>query len=341
MNDSEIPGPPSPERSREALTELSSWIERTPVRRWIPDQGQAPLPDGAELFLKLELFQRTGTFKARGALMNVLHADSLEDGVTAVSAGNHAIAVAYAARAMGTSAHVVMLASANPARIARCRGYGAEVEFAPDGAAGFARVREIEREEGRLFIHPFEGEWTILGTSTLGVELCEQLPLLEAVVVPVGGGGLIAGVAAAVKQIRPECEVFGVEPTGADSMRRSLHAGEPVSLDEIATIADSLGAPHAAPYGYSLVDRFVDDVVLVEDGEMRRAMRWLFEDAKIVAEPASAAPLAAVAGPLRERLAGKRVALVVSGSNIDLASFAACLADSDERSAPPAGNEEV
>ncbi len=319
--------PPSPERIKEALTRLSGWIERTPVRRWTPGPGRDEFPPDAELFLKLELFQRTGTFKARGALTNVLSADSeaLAPGVTAVSAGNHAIAVAFAARAVGTTAKVVMLASANAARIERCRAYGAEIEFAPDGASGFQRVREIEKEEGRLFIHPFEGERTILGTATLGLELTEQLPLLEAVVVPVGGGGLIAGVAAAIKQASPECAVYGVEPEGADSMRRSLLAGEPVAISSVETIADSLGAPHAAPYGFGLVDRFVDDVVLVDDDALRAAMRVLFDDAKIVTEPASAAPLAAACGPLRERLAGKRVVLLVSGSNIDRATFDSCL----------------
>lgn len=315
--------PPTPEATKQALRELSGWIERTPVRRWAPDRVRGDPPSRAELFLKLELFQRTGTFKARGALTNLLRADpdAFEGGVTAVSAGNHAIAVAYAARALGVTAHVVMLSSANPSRIERCRGYGAEIEFASDGASGFARAREIEREEGRLFIHPFEGEATILGTSTLGAELADQLPLLDAVVVPVGGGGLIAGVASAIGQISESCAVYGVEPAGADCVRQSLHAGEPMSIASVETIADSLGAPHTGPHGYALIDRFVEDVVVVDDDAIRVAMADLFSDAKIVVEPASAAPLAAACGPLRERLEGRRVALVVSGSNIDLATF--------------------
>lgn len=318
--------PPSLERIRAALARLEPHIERTPVRRWIPDRRDGPLPD-AELFLKLELFQRTGTFKARGALLHLLEADAeqVARGVTAVSAGNHAIAVAWAARAVGSSAHVVMLESANPGRVERCRRYGAEIEFAATGAEGFARAKEIEESEGRAFIHPFEGELTILGTATVGLELAEQLPSLEAVIVPVGGGGLIAGIASAVKALRPDCAVYGVEPEGADSMRRSLDAGEPVSIPAVRTIADSLGAPHAAPYGFSIVQRIVDDVVLVDDRSMCRAMALLFEDAKLAAEPASAAPLAAVRGPLGDRLAGRRVALVVSGSNIDAETFARLL----------------
>ena len=244
----------------------------------------------------------------RGALNHVLSAspEALRRGVTAVSAGNHAISVAYAARAVGASAKVVMLASANPVRIARCRSFGAEIELATDGASGFARMEEIAASEGRLRIHPFEGEATVCGASTVGLEVVEQLPELDALVVPVGGGGLLAGVASVVKQLMPSCRVYGVEPAGADSMRRSLDAGEPVALDRVDTIADSLGAPHAAPYSFGVVQRHVDDVVLVADDAIRAAMRALFLDAKLAAEPASAAPLAAVCGPLRERLAGCR-----------------------------------
>ena len=305
------------------MVRLNGQIDRTPVRHWVPDHHIATLPNQADLFLKLELFQRTGSFKVRGALMNILNADdeAIRHGVTAVSAGNHAIAVAYAAREFSISARVVMLRSANAAQVDRCRRYGAEIEFASDGKSGFARAREIEREDERLYIHPFEGVHTTLGTSTVGLELAEDLPSVEAVVVPIGGGGLISGVAAAIKQQLPGCAVYGVEPIGADSMRRSIDAGEPVGIDTVHTIADSLGAPHAAPYSFSLIQRFVDDVVLVEDDEIRAAMRALFEDAKLVPEPASAAPRAAICGPLRERLEGKRVALVLSGSNIDLDTF--------------------
>lgn len=326
MTDSPAPDrrTPTPKSSSATRARIEPWIERTPVRRWLPDRGVVPLPEGSALFLKLELFQRTGSYKVRGALNNVLQADAatLARGVTAVSAGNHAISVAYAARAAGTSAKVVMLASANPARVARCRTFGAEIEFADDGARGFERMEEIAREEGRLKIHPFEGEATVFGTSTVGLEVAEQLPDLDALVVPIGGGGLISGTASIIKQLSPECRVYGVEPVGADSMRRSLDAGEPVAIGRVDTIADSLGAPHAAPYSFGLVQRYVDDVVLVDDDAIRAAMRALLVDAKLVAEPASAAPLAAACGPLSERLAGLRTGLVLSGSNIDLDTFA-------------------
>ena len=322
--DDMTPSAPAPADSTAALDRLAPHIVRTCLRRWVPDAPGPMPPADADLFLKLELFQRTGTFKVRGALMNLLDAGAavLERGVTAVSAGNHAIAVAYAARAVGTDARVVILESANPRRVARCRSYGAAIEFAADGASGFARAKELAEEEGRLFIHPFDGPATILGTSTLGIEMLEQAAGLDAIVIPVGGGGILAGVCASVKALRPECAVYGVEPRGADSMRRSLDAGRPVAIDTVHTIADSLGAPYAEAYGFGIIRDRVDDVVLVDDDEIRASMRVLFADAKIVVEPAAAAPYAAVCGPLRDRLAGKSVAILVSGSNIDIGTFA-------------------
>lgn len=175
--------------------------------------------------------------------------------------------------------------------------------------------------EGRFFVHPFEGYRTALGTATLGLEFCEQIPDLDAVVVPIGGGGLCAGVSMALKLLRPRCLVFGVEPVGADSMHRSFAAGSPQAIEKVETIADSLGAPYAAPYTFELCRRNVDELVLVDDDAMRSAMLLLFRAAKLAVEPASAAPLAALCGPLRDRLSGKRVGLIVSGANIDRETF--------------------
>lgn len=316
--------PPTLAEIREARERLEGLIVETPVWCWASEEVEAAVGPETEVILKLELFQRTGTFKPRGALTNMLALDAgaLERGVTAVSAGNHAIAAAYAARLSNTTAKVVMPQTANPARVARCRALGAEVELVVDGARGFERVREIEEEEGRTFIHPFEGPLTVRGTATLGLELAEQVPDLDAVIVPIGGGGLCAGVAAAVKQAQPDCELFGVEPEGADTMHRSFAAGEPASIDAVRTIADSLGAPHAAPYSFEMCRRFLDDLVLVDDDDLRRSMARMFADAKLAVEPAGAAAAAALFGPLRERLAGKRVALIVCGTNIDIETFA-------------------
>jgi threonine dehydratase len=324
----DVPETPSVAAIRDARRELGDRVRTTPVWRWEGDRLAGLLAPATEVTLKLELFQHAGTFKPRGALLNMLGLDPevRARGVTAVSAGNHAIAVAFAAGRLGCSAKVVMTASANPARVERCRAYGGEIVPAPDVHSAFDIVRAIERDEGRAFIHPFEGERTILGTATVGLELAEQAPELEAVVVPVGGGGLCAGVATAIKQLLPECAVYGVEPVGADSMHRSFAAGEPRAIERVATIADSLGAPHAAPYGFALCRRFVDELVRVDDDDLRRAMRLLFEDAKLVAEPAAAASTAALLGPLRDKLAGRRVGLVICGSNIDPATFHSDLA---------------
>jgi threonine dehydratase len=314
---------PTPDEIRRARARLGDLVVETPVWRWRSDALADRLGTETELVLKLELLQHGGSFKPRGALcvMQALDAGALARGVTALSAGNHAIAVAYAARALGTTAKVVIPRTANPARVARCRALGGEVVLVEHIAQAFDRVREIEAAEGRTFVHPFEGPLTALGTATVGLEWLAQAPDLDAVVVPIGGGGLIAGIAAAVKQLRPGIAVYGVEPEGADSMRRSLAAGAPQAIDAVRTIADSLGAPHAAPYSFALCRQFVDDLVLVDDDAIRRAMALLFHDLKLAAEPAAAAATAAVWGPLRERVRGRRVGVIVCGSNIDRASF--------------------
>ena len=324
-----VPAPPTLDEIRATAEQLRGRVVRTPVLDWCGPEIRARLDAGTSVNLKLELFQHTGSFKARGALavMLGLEAGQLARGVTAVSAGNHAIATAWAARELGAPAKLVMLASANPARIEKARGYGAELVMVPDIAAAFAKAEQIGNEEGRAFVHPYEGPLTARGTATLGLEWLEQAAGLEAIVVPVGGGGLIAGIACAVKQLRPDCRVFGVEPFGADSMWRSMAAGSPQRLERVATIADSLGAPYALPYSFGLCRRFVDEVVRIEDGAMVEAMRLMHRTLKLVLEPAGAAATAALLGPLRERLAGSRVGVLVCGSNIDATSFARMLAD--------------
>jgi threonine dehydratase len=295
----------------------------TPVQEWLGPTVDA-LGARSRIFLKLELFQRTGSFKPRGALLNMLNLprDDLQRGVTAVSAGNHAIATAYAAKLLGTTAKIVMFKTANPLRVELCRHYGAEVEFAEDAHQAFERATEIEIEERRALIHPFEGLRTAMGSATLGYELSNQVPELDLVVVPIGGGGLCAGVSSALKLLQPSCKVIGVEPAGADSMYRSFAAGEPRSIERVNTIADSLGAPYTMPISFELCRRNVDELVLVSDDELRAAMRLLLQETKLAVEPAGAAAVAALLGPLRAQAVGKRAGIIVSGSNIDAAGFA-------------------
>lgn len=315
--------PPTLEDIDEARALLGDRVNETPTHRWHSPQLEARLGPESAVYLKLEVFQRTGTFKARGALLNALALDSeaRKRGVTAVSAGNHAIAVAFAAQCVGTSAKVVMMQGANPFRVAQVRSYGAELVLAPDVHTAFETVAAIEKDEGRTFIHPFEGRTTVLGSATAGLELARQVPELDAVIVPIGGGGLCAGVATAIKAAQPACRVFGVEPEGADSMHRSFAAGAPQGIEQVNTIADSLGAPHAASYSFALCRQHVDQLVLIDDDAMRQAMGILFQEVKLAVEPAAAAATAALIGPLAEPLRNRRVAAIVCGANIDAASF--------------------
>ena len=311
---------------------IAPHIVATPVRLWADDDALcAAVGESTRVWLKEELFQRTGSFKPRGALSVMLDLDAaqLGRGVTGVSAGNHAISLAYCARKLGTTAKVVMPSNANPYRVGLCRALGAQVELVANVHRAFERVKEVEAEEGRVFVHPFEGPKTALGTASVGLEFIEQVQAagerLDAVIVAAGGGGLTGGVACAVKQLSANTAVYVVEPEGADTLSRSFKAGAPQSIDAVRTIADSLGSPRCEPYSFALNQRFVDEVVLVSDEQIRAAMRLLFSAAKLAVEPAAAAPLAALMHPLRSRLDGQSVGLVVCGANIDAPTFAKLL----------------
>ncbi|MBI1778940.1 MAG: threonine/serine dehydratase [Proteobacteria bacterium] len=304
--------------------QLGSRVLETPIHSWRGREIAAVLGPDTDIVLKLELLQYTGTFKPRGALSVMLNlpADALARGVTAVSAGNHAIAVAYAAQALGTTAKVVMAKSANPYRVQCCRSYGAEVVLVDDVHQAFDTVKRIETEEGRSFVHPFEGPFTSRGTATVALEFCRQAGAMDAVIVAIGGGGLASGVATAVKLLQPDALVLGVEPEGSDVMHRSFAAGQPAKMDRSQTIADSLSPPFTTPLAYALCRRSIDELVKVSDDDIRRAMALMFRELKLAVEPAGAVATAALLGPLRERLRGKRVGLIVCGTNIDIEGFA-------------------
>lgn len=318
----EIDNQPVP--TREAIADqhalLAPYVRATPVM----DKADFASLDGTTINFKFELLQASGTFKARGAFSNLLALDDAARaaGVTCVSAGNHAVAVAYAAMRLGIGAKVVMIKTASPARVALCRQFGAEVVLAENGQQAFETVHEIEAREGRFFVHPFNGYRTVLGTATLGHEWLSQAGELDAVIIPVGGGGLMAGVSTAVKALSPGCQVFGVEPEGADAMSRSFAAGGPIKMGPMQSIADSLMAPHTELYSYALCHKHVDRLVTVSDDALRHAMLCLFEQLKLAVEPACAAATAALLGPLRQPLAGKRVGVLLCGTNTDPATFA-------------------
>ena len=318
---------PSVEAIRNNRARLGDLVVTTPIRRLVDDALSAVVGDSTTVWLKEELFQRTGSFKPRGALsvMLDLDAEALARGVTGVSAGNHAISLGYSARMLGTTATVVMPKNANPFRVQVCREFGANVVLVDNVHDAFERVRQIEAEEGRTFVHPYEGPKTALGTASVGMEFIDQIAaagtVLDAVIVAAGGGGLTGGVACAVKQMSPSTAVYVVEPEGADSLNRSFKAGTPQAIEAVRTIADSLGAPHCEPYSFALNRQFVDEIVLVDDDQIRDAMRLLFRVAKLAVEPAGAAALAALMYPLRQRLEGRTVGLVVCGANTDPETF--------------------
>ena len=318
--------PPSLSEIRAYRDVVRDRIVRTPVHDWRGTQISKLAP-GLRISIKFELLQMTGTFKARGALawMLSLPEEKAKRGVTAVSAGNHAVAVSWAAHVMGAPAHVVIISPANPARIRQARAWGAKVELSDNAEAAFQRVQNIEKQDGKTLVHPFEGRSIAIGTGALGMEWLEQAPDLDALVIPVGGGGLIAGIGAAAKQIRPEISVYGAEPFGADSMFQSLAGNEPVQASRVDSIADSLRAPNARDYSFALASRHMDDLGRVEDDEIRQAMRLILQELKMMVEPACATATAAAIGPLRERLEGKHVGVLLCGSNIDMATFSRLL----------------
>ncbi len=322
-NPNSLAGPAALQAARALRLTIDPWIQRTPVLQAVALEDA--LGPGTRVSAKLEFLQRTGTFKARGALVNMGRLSEAERaaGVTAVSAGNHAIAVAYAASVYNVDARVVMLSTASPLRVQKCRDYGADVVLVDDVHEAFRVAEQIRKTDGRSFLHPFEGEGVALGTATLGMEICEQIQDFDMLLIPVGGGGLCSGVSLAARLLNPSAVIIGVEPEGADTMHRSFAAGEPQGIDRVNTIADSLGAPYAMPYSFRLCRDNVDRIVRVSDDELRAAMRFLFRKQKIAVEPACAATTAAALGPLRGEVAGQHVALVMCGSNIDWRTFAA------------------
>ncbi|MDJ1128762.1 threonine ammonia-lyase [Olsenella sp. YH-ols2217] len=273
-----------------------------------------------EVFLKTENLQNTGSFKLRGASykMSQLTDEERARGVVACSAGNHAQGVALAASRNGIDAVICLPDGAPISKVEATKGYGATVELVPgvyDDA--YARACQIVEEEGRTFIHPFNDEQVIAGQGTIGLEVLDQLPDVDAVVVPIGGGGLASGVAFALKSLNPDVKVYGVQAEGAPSMARSLAAEGPVCLDEAKTIADGIQVKEPGDLTYQLVRDYVDDVVTVSDDEVATAILTLIERHKLIAEGAGAVPVAAVLFdkiPVR----GKKVVCLVSGGNIDV-----------------------
>ena len=318
---------------REARERIVGRVGRTPLlasttaARFVAGAIGPRMADD-RLYLKAEHLQTTGSFKARGLTNRILTLtdEQRRAGVITLSAGNAAQAYAWAGRAVGTHVTVVMPAGAVRSKVDACLDYGAEVVLhGVDVGETFTEMRRIEAERGLVFVHPFDDPEVIAGHGSIGLEIVADLPEVDVVVVGVGGGGLISGVAAAVKESRPAVRVYGVEPEGSNAMQLAIEAGEVVRIQP-RSVADGLGAPFAGEWTLAMCQRYLDGIVLLDDPTILAGMRFALERTKQVLEPAGAAALAAVLfGRIRIR-SGERVCVVASGGNVEVSRIGELLA---------------
>ena len=309
---------------QEAAARIKGRVRRTPLIH----SGSASRRTGFEVFLKAENLQKTGSFKPRGALNKILQLTPGERarGVLAASAGNHAQGLAWAARAEGIPVRVVMPEKAQPAKIAATRGYGAVIDL--HGSVfhdALARSLEIQRETGMTYVHPCTDPMVAAGAGTIGLEILEDLPEVQAVIVPIGGGALLSGIAAAIRGMRPDVRVFGVEASNSPAMKRSLDAGGLVTLDSWNTIADGMAGPSTFQETLDMCREWVEDVLLVSEEGMLEAISFLLTRDKLLSEGAGAAPLAALLEDQLKLPRGSRVVALISGGNQDLGLLAGWL----------------
>lgn len=305
---------------------IAPYVHRTPVltSRQIDERV------GCRVYFKCETFQRVGAFKARGAFSRLT---LLEPGskVVAFSSGNHAQAVALAARELGIRATIVMPDDAPAAKVAATRGYGAQVVLYDriGGESREAIAQKLVEEEGAVLVPPFDDEAVIAGQGTLGLELLEDVPGLDVIATPCGGGGLLSGVSIAAKGINPAIRLYGVEPEEGNDMQRSLEAGEPVTIPLPRTIADALQTTRPADRTFSLVRELTGGILTVSDLELRRAMSLLASRMKLLVEPGGAAAFAALLHGKLPDTDGRKVGIVLSGGNVDLERFSSLVSGID------------
>ena len=276
---------------------------------------------GFEVRLKAELFQKGGSYKVRGPtnLIAQLSDEERSRGVICSSAGNHSQGVAIAARQYGVQAVVCMAENATPSKIAATEGYGAQVVLHGNiWDEANERALELVEERGLTYVHPFDDPRLIAGQGTVGLEIMDDFPGADIIVVPIGGGGLISGVSMAVKSINPDIRVIGVESSGAPAMKLSVEAGHSITLDEVHCVIDGLTVKRVGENTRSVVSRFVDDIVTLPDEQIFEAVLWLMARAKLVAEGAAAAPVAALLHDLIDAPPGSKVVAVLSGGNLDV-----------------------
>ena len=303
---------------RQAEERIRPYITRTPLE--YSETLSKRL--GTRVFVKFELFQKTGAFKVRGAFNKLLSMTDAEraKGVVAVSGGNHAQAVAYASSVLGVDAVILMPESTPKNYVEATRGYGATVDLRPSIADAFARI-EHYKSEGREFLHPFDDPLIMAGQGTVGLEIMKDAPQATDIILSIGGGGLAGGVSTAVKAIKPDIKVWGVETVGADAMSQAIAAGKPVELPAITSIAKTLGAPHVSDTTLALAQKNLESVTLVTDDEAIEALQFIAERLKVITEPAASCTLAAA-----EKLRGNfspdsNVVLILCGGNLSVADL--------------------
>lgn len=306
---------------RDAAQAINGHVHRTgqQTSKYLSDVS------GTHVSLKLELFQKTGSFKARGVINTLRQLSETERarGIISLSAGNHAQALAWGAGQLGIAATIVMPASAVASKVAATKGYGGNV-IQTDGDL-LSTAKTLQEERGLTMVHPFDDLRVIAGQGTVGLEIVEDVPDVDVVLVACGGGGLLSGVAAAVKQLKPSARVIGIEPEGANAMRLSLDAGSPQRLAKLSTVADGLAAPFAGTHTLRHVQEFVDEVIVIPDSEIIAGMRILMERCKLFVEPSAGAAIAPLLTGSLSLPAGSRVVPIVCGGNIDLERLHAIL----------------
>lgn len=299
-----------------AQSVLRNVVKLTPLER----SKSFSAMSGAEVYLKLENFQSTGSFKVRGAYYKIknLTTEEAANGVLCASAGNHAQGVAYAASSLGVKSTVFMPVFAPPLKVIATRAYGAEVILSGDTFDdAFAAATEFGEKSGATFVHPFNDPHIIAGQGTIGLEIFEQLREVDEVLVPIGGGGLIAGIAIALKQLNPHIRIIGVEADGAQSMKLSMEKGSPVTLNSANTIADGIAVKSPGNLTFEVTRQLVDELVVVNDAEMAHAAYMLLQRAKILTEPAGVAAMAAVLYNKTD-IKGLKVVPIISGGNVNM-----------------------
>jgi threonine dehydratase len=312
------------ERIKEARERISAVVRRTPVERspWLSREL------GREIWLKLECFQATGSFKIRGAMAKLSNLSEAEKarGILTVSAGNHGLGVAHSAEALSLDATVIVPVSASRAKVASLRRYSVTlIERGANYDEAEAAAREMERETGATFVSPYNDEDVIAGQGTIALEIMEDAPHVDAILAPIGGGGLISGLAIAAKAINPHIKIYGVEPEGSPTMRESLRRGRIVEVKQEETIADGLaGNIESDSMTFPIVQRLVDDIILVSEKSIRDAVARIAREDHLMIEGSAAVSIAALGD---SRLDGQRIVAVITGRNISFDLFARVTSD--------------